>query len=119
MRNKHLPHLNKMICAPLTVEAMSLLDTNDCPDSLLEKIFLTNEEHKKLLNSGVLEVINNKLGKIIDDYEDESITSYQDLCKSLAIFEDHLTPENSPALKRLIHLNIIAIDKRTGLFFFF
>jgi hypothetical protein len=109
----------KMICVPLTLEAMRLLDINDCPDSLLETIHLTDEDYKKLLTSGAVETINNTLGKIIDDYEDESINTNEDLIKALAIFKDHLTPENSSVMKKLIHLNTIAIKNHTGLFFFF
>jgi inorganic pyrophosphatase len=48
----------KIICAPLTLNAMRLLDINDCPDSLLETIHLTDEEYKKLLISGAVETIN-------------------------------------------------------------
>ena len=109
----------KMICTPLTPEAMRLLDINDCPDSLLESVHLTEEEYKKLLSSGAVDVINKILGKIIDDYEDEIINTNEDLTKALAIFEDHLTPENSSVMKKLIHLNTVAINSHTGLFFFF
>ena len=109
----------KMICVQLTLEAMRLLDINDCPDSLLETIHLTDEDYKKLLISGTVEAINKTLGKIIDDYEDETINTRDDLSKALAIFEDHLTPENSSVIKKLIHLNTVAIKSNTGLFFFF
>ena len=109
----------KIICVPLTMESMRLLDINDCPDSLLESFHLTEEEYKKLLASGAVEAINKTLGKIIDDYEDETINTNEDLSKALAIFEAHLTPENSSVIKKLIHLNTVAIKSHTGLFFFF
>lgn len=109
----------KIICVPLTLNAMKSLDINDCPDSLLESVHLTEDEYKKLLSSGTVEAINKTLGKIIDDYEDETINTRDDLSKALAIFEDHLTPENSSVIKKLIHLNTVAIKSNTGLFFFF
>ncbi|MFL9673490.1 hypothetical protein ACKCUY_10870 [Pseudomonas marginalis] len=57
---------------------------------------------------------------MIDDYyEDEIINTNEDLSKALAIFKDHLTPENSSVMKKLIHLNTVAIKSHTGLFFFF
>ena len=109
----------KIICTPLTSEAMALLDIDDCPDSLLESISLSYEEYEKLLGSGALEAINKTLGKIIDDYEDEAIYTTDELSKTLAILKDHLTPENSSIIKKLIYLNTLAIKNRTGLFFFF
>lgn len=109
----------KIICVPLTLNAMRLLDINDCPDSLLEIIHLTDEEYKKLLISGAAKTTNKTLGKMIDNYEDESINTNEDLSKALAIFKDHLTSKNSSVMKKLIHLNTIIIKSQTGLFFFF
>ncbi|MBC3304158.1 hypothetical protein H0Z09_23770 [Pseudomonas sp. SWRI18] len=109
----------KIICTPLTLEAMNLLDINDCPDSLLESVTLTDEEYEQLLESGALEAINNTLEKMIDDYEDEAIDNIDELNKSLAILKDHLTPGNSLTMKKLINLNTLAIKNRTGLFFYF
>ncbi|MCS4315336.1 hypothetical protein FBY10_10593 [Pseudomonas sp. SJZ103] len=89
----------KIICVPLTLNAMRLLDTNDRPDSLLEIIHLADEEYKKFLISGAVETINKTLGKMINDYEDEIINTNEDLSKALAIFKDHLTPKNSSVMK--------------------
>lgn len=89
----------KIICTPLTSEAMALLDLDDCPDSLLESISLSHEECEKLLESGALEAINETLGKIIDDYEDEAIYTTDELSKTLAILKDHLTREKSSIIK--------------------
>lgn len=109
----------KLICTPLTLEGMCLLDSDDCPDYLLEKVTLTREEYEQLLESGALEAINTTLGKIIDDYEDEAIHNIEDLTKTLSILKKHLTLENSPTIRKLIDLNTLAIKNRTGLFFFF
>lgn len=109
----------KIICTPLTVEAMRLLDIDECPDSSLESLSLSQEEYEKLLESGALEAINNSLGKIIDNYEDETISTAEELDKTLALLEEHLTPENASVIQKLIHLNALAIKNRTGLFFFF
>lgn len=109
----------KTICTPITLEAMSLLDTNDCPDYLLESVTLPHEEYEQLLESGALEAINNTLGKMIDNYEDEAIYNIEELSKSLAILENHLTPGNSSIMRKLIKLNNLAITNRTGLFFYF
>ena len=109
----------KIICTPLTSEAMSLLDTNSCPDHLLESISLTLEEYDQIQKAGVLEKINGALGKMIDDYEDETINTPNDLRKSLMILKANLTPENSEIINKVIHLTTVAINKNTGLYFFF
>lgn len=98
---------------------MRLLDVDDCPESLLESVTLNPEEYKKLLQSGALEAINTTLGKIIDDYEDEAIYNLADLTKTVEILNNHLTPENSSTMRKIIDLNTLAIKNRTGLFFFF
>lgn len=109
----------KLICTPLTLEAMNLLDTNTCPESMLESVSLTAGEYQQLWDSGVLETINSALGKMIDDYEDESIRFESDLKKSLKLFESNAIPKNPELAKKIIHLNRIAVEKNTGLFFFF
>ncbi len=109
----------KMICTPITPEAMTLLNVNECPDSLLESILLTGDEYDLLQKSGIIENINNSLEKIIDDYEDECIITHEELIKTRAILEAHLTPENADIIKKLIYLNTLAIKNHTGLFFFF
>lgn len=98
---------------------MRLLDINDCPDHLLESVSLTEEEYQYLLESRALEKINNTIGKIIDEYEDDTITIPQELKESLQILKTHLNPKNSKALNKIIHLNKLALNIKTGLFFFF
>ncbi|WP_234452657.1 MULTISPECIES: hypothetical protein [unclassified Pseudomonas] len=98
---------------------MRLLDINDCPDHLLESTSLTEEEYQQLLESRALEKINNTTGKIIDEYEDEAITTPQELKESLQILKTHLKPKNSKTLNKIIRLNALAINRNTGLFFFF
>ncbi|MFB3306691.1 hypothetical protein [Pseudomonas sp. AMR01] len=109
----------KLICTPLTLEAMNLLDTDHCPESLLESISLTDEEYQQLWESGVLETINFQLGKMIDDYEDENIRFESDLKKSLKLFENNSIPKNPELAKKITYLNRMAIERGTGLYFFF
>lgn len=107
------------ICVPLTTEAMELLDTNECPSSLLESTTLTKEEYQELLKSGVLESINDALGKIIDEYEDEFINTPEELDKTLNILKTYLRPENSKTLNKLIKLiklNVLVINKTQDYF---
>jgi hypothetical protein len=109
----------KIICIPLTSKAMHLLDTDSCPDSLLETINLTSEEYDRLLKSGAIDTINASPGKIIDEYEDEKIDTPEDLKKTLSILEARKTAANSDIINKIISLNTLAIHNHTGLFFFF
>ncbi|AZF55254.1 hypothetical protein C4J85_4807 [Pseudomonas sp. R4-34-07] len=109
----------KIMCTPLTDKAMSLLDINACPDDQMARLILTNAEHLQLQNSGIFEEINNSLRKLIDDYEDEHIKNHEDLSEMLRILEKKSLPENPELLKKIIHLNKLAIDKKTGVFFYF
>ncbi len=109
----------KIICTPLTLEAVKLLDVDDCPDSLLESISLFDEEYEQLLKPGALGATNETRGKLIDEYEDEVIKTTEDFVKTLEILQEHLTSENSSVIRKLIYSNTLAIKNRTGLYFFF
>ena len=109
----------KLICTPLTGEAMSLLDLDACPDDQMERLLLANTEHQLLLNSGIFEEINSSLRKIIDDYEDECINTDEELAEMLKILEGQSLPEQPELLEKLIRLNKLAISKKTGVFFYF
>lgn len=97
---------------------MKLLDIDECPKSLLESIFLTETEYELIQKSGVLENINIILGKIIDDYEDEAIIEKEELIQTLKILDAHTNADNVDIMEKLTTLNMLAINKNTGLFFF-
>ena len=109
----------KLICTPLTEEAMSLLDNDRCPSALLECLRLTDSEHLKLEKPGIFDVINNALGKMIDNYEDEHITIQKDLVRTLKVLRNSSLPVAPDLLKKLIHINEVAIVRKTGIFFYF
>lgn len=109
----------KLVCVPLTTQALSLLDLDACPESELEHLHLNEEEYEQLKSSGAIEAINLKLKKVIDDYEDENIQGAENLRKTLEILNSTKNPENSKLLNKLIKLNEAAIRNNTGIFFFF
>ena len=97
---------------------MKLLDIDECPESLLESIFLTKTEYELIQKSGVLENINVILGKIIDDYKDEAIIEKEELIRTLKILDAHTNADNVDIMEKPTTLNMLAINKNTGLFFF-
>jgi hypothetical protein len=97
---------------------MKLLDIDECPEFLLESISLTETEYELIQKSGALENINVILGKIIDDYEDEAIIEKEELIRTLKILDPHTNADNVDIMEKLTTLNMLAINKNTGLFFF-
>lgn len=109
----------KLICTPLSKKAMSLLDVDACPSTLLERLLLTNSEYLQLEKSGLFDIINTSLKKNIDDYEDEYIVAHKELEQMLETLKKHSLPENPKLLEKLISINESALDKETGVFFYF
>lgn len=108
----------KTISVPLSSEAMKRLDLDECLLGDLEELQLPEEQYAKLLQSGVLEKINSSLGKLIDEYEDESIQGNTDLTKSLNIFTSVYEHTKLEVLGKIITLNKLALKSKTGLFFY-
>lgn len=109
----------KLITVPLTQEALKLLDLDACPENKLEQLNLSEDEYQQLTKSGIIENINSKLGKPIDDYEDENIQSATELTNMLEILMIAAIPENPDLLKEPIKLTNTALKNNTRIFFFF
>lgn len=109
----------KIISVPVNLEAMNRLDYDICEESDLIEINLDNEDFRVLWETGVLDVLNKKLGIMIDDFEDESIGTEQiPLAKAIVAKFAELIP-NVKVLKDLKYLVDVAEEKKTGVFFFF
>jgi len=109
----------KTISVPLSEDAMHRLDLNECLPSDLEELFLSEEEFSELSKTGVIEEINKTLSKLIDVYEDDKIQGRAELESTLKIFQKYLITTNSDTLRKLTHLNEIAMKYNTGMFFYF
>lgn len=109
----------KLITVPLTQEALKLLDLDACPENKLEQLNLSKDEYQQLTKSEIIENINSKLGKLIDDYEDKNIQGATELTNMLEILMIAAIPENPDLLKELIKLTNTALKNNTGIFFFF
>ncbi|WP_263219910.1 hypothetical protein [Pseudomonas atacamensis] len=109
----------KTISVPLSRDAMHRLDLDECIPGDLEELLVSEEEFLALSKTGVLEEINSTLSKLIDEYEDESIQGQTELESALKIFQKLYTTTNSDTLRKIIHLNEMAIKYDTGMFFYF
>ncbi|WP_085586514.1 MULTISPECIES: hypothetical protein [unclassified Pseudomonas] len=109
----------KVISVPLSLDAMHRLDIDESLPGDLEELSLTEETFRELSNTGLFDKLNSELGKIIDEYEDESIQDQGDLAVSLKILEDISNKTYIEELSKISNLIKIAIDKKTGIFFYF
>ncbi|MDF3202095.1 hypothetical protein P3C29_25720 [Pseudomonas sp. 1912-s] len=109
----------KLISVPLSQEALELLDVDACPKNKLEQLYMSETEYRQLTSSGIIDNINLKLGKIIDDYEDEKIQGTNEIENTLSILKSSTIPENPELLIKLIKLTNTALKNNTGIFFFF
>lgn len=109
----------KIISAPLNPEAMKRLDLDECLPGDLEEFQLSEEQYAQLSQSGVIEKINPSLGKLIDEYEDESIQGQAELSTLLNILSDAAEHTKLDSIEKIIYLNRLALHNKTGLFFYF
>ena len=109
----------KLITVPLSQAALVRLDYDTNEDGDLCEIALTDYDYTTLWEIGVLEELNEKLGIMIDDYEDESITMEQ-LAVAKKIVSDYAKHKQSvKPLLDLLNQIILAEQKHTGVFFYF
>ncbi|WP_433899483.1 hypothetical protein [Pseudomonas sp. PSE1(2024)] len=109
----------KTISVPLNALAMQRLDMDEAQPSDLAELILTNNQYADLSNSGAFEKINKTLGTLIDEYEDESIKGRKNLATTLAFFSDAFNSSHLEVFNDIVKLNKIAIEKETGIFFYF
>ena len=107
----------KVICVPLSKGAMKRLDTDSCTDNDLREVSIGEEEYDRLWNSGIFDQLNAKLDILIDDYEDEIIT-FEKLELAIEIVREHPQGE-SDWFRPMRELMEVALERKTGLYFFF
>lgn len=110
----------KCIAVPVNPEAMNRLDYDQCQEGDLVEVIFEEHDYNELWDSGIIEILNNQLGKNIDDYEDENITDLDELrqCKVIIGERINIVP-SSIILEKLNSQVNLAIDYKTGVFFYF
>ena len=109
----------KYISVPVNKSAMERLDLDNCVDGDLIELILDEDNYKNLLESNVINQLNNELDINIDDYEDEKIIDLDKLIKAKSIIQNSIVSNNSEALIQLLTQVDNAIKYKTGLFFIF
>ncbi|MFS1290636.1 MULTISPECIES: hypothetical protein [Pseudomonas] len=108
----------RWIVVPTSQGAMQRLDLDQCLPGDLEELALSPEQWASLWRSDLLPSLNRALGTLIDDYEDASIQGQADLATALAILTQTATAGDE-LIHRLIALNRLALERDTGLYFYF
>lgn len=103
----------------MTSEALHRLDLDESLPGDIEELQLSDENYNSLSSCGVFDTINSALGKMIDEYEDESIQGHLELSTALDIFNEAFRTTRLEIINKIIQLNQMAIKNNTGLFFYF
>nr|ELR5113458.1 hypothetical protein [Providencia stuartii] len=109
----------KTITVPLSKEAMHRLDYNESIDGDLLELELSDSQLNTLSKIKLFEVINYNLGLNIDDYEDESLYDMNKIEILNEILKSIINKDNKDIIKSILELSNTALDKKTGIFFFF
>ncbi len=107
----------KVISVPLTVKAMERLDTDSCIEGDLKELELDPKGYEQLWSSGIFNILNNSLGVVIDDFEDEMIP-YEMLPIAIEIVEKS-APKGCAYSENLLYLMKLAQQNQTAIFFYF
>jgi hypothetical protein len=110
----------RIMSVPISSEAMKRLDLDENLKEDLVELNLCHEEYENLKKIGYFSELNNQLGIMIDDYEDEKII-YESLVLALDITNDFSIKysDNEKLWRKIKKLISIALEKRTAVFLFF
>lgn len=108
----------RVISIPLSEAAMQRLDLDQCAEGDLHEITLTDADTDSLFNSGLIDALNTALGTLIDRYEDTALQTDAQLQTALAILRQTCPPAASPLARQLETAIELAINRRTGVFFY-
>lgn len=111
----------KILCVPLSVDAMKRLEFDACLQDDLVELKLDQGEFDALWKSGFFAELNSKLDIMIDVYEDERIP-YDKIDVGLEVWgrfvnDNHY--QEVTAFKMIGDLMELAKNKRTGVYFYF
>ncbi|AUX25657.1 hypothetical protein SOCEGT47_062060 [Sorangium cellulosum] len=111
-----------MIVVPKNKGAQGALDTDSAESSDLLEYSLSDTEFDVLREQGLLDAINDSGQCNVDDYEDDAIVRRQlleNVVDRLQEFDGVVAQEATGLLRVLRFLFIEAIERDTGIFFYF
>ncbi len=109
----------KTIVVPVDQNAMQRLDIDQSRAGDLIEFLFEKEAFDEAFRNGYFTTINKAADIIIDDYEDEQILNAQALEKVIEISQQYHQQTGQSEYQKVSSLAREAIERRTGLFFFF
>ncbi len=107
------------IVTPLDIQTLKALNYNKADERNLVIVNLTRNLLYDLFEKDFFERINYILDTNIDDFEDEEVTDIRKLIILRNFLRDWIKENPEEIYKQLFNLVSIAIEKETGVFFFF
>ncbi|GKX55262.1 hypothetical protein SOASR030_13740 [Leminorella grimontii] len=110
----------KYLSVPVSLDAMNRLEYDKCVGGDLVEVLLDDSDYIELWESDVLNLLNDKLDKNIDNYEDERLVGSNTLHQARRIVNERILANPSKqVLDKLISQIDLAIRFNTGVFFYF
>ncbi|WP_129020225.1 hypothetical protein [Edaphocola flava] len=114
--------MTKIITVPKDRNAMDALDFDQANENQLLELRISKEDFDDIWKVGLFQEINQIINSNIDIAEDESINdieSLQKLLDSNIFSRADYTPRQTEIINHLKNLIIAAVDRNTGIFFYF
>lgn len=110
---------NRIISVPKDKKAEEDLGYNQALESQLIELKLSDEEFLFLYHNDIIELINTEGRSNIDDYEDDCVRGNNNLERVISALKDIEKKECSNLINRILNLFIEALNRNTGVYFYF
>lgn len=109
---------SKIMIVPKDIDAENALDYDEATPEQLIKLEFAESEFKELWNVGFFDALNEMTWAMIDDFESAEIIKKEDLEEVLGsdVFD---IPVSNDILVRIKYLFQEALERGTGVYFFF
>lgn len=109
----------KTICVPINKEAQSRLDMGYEENGDLIEEIINKDEFYLLFSSGFISEINRVIGTNIDDYEDEHVIEAMKITEIKKIAHSYSNRMSQNIFQRVENIATLALEKKTGIHFYF
>lgn len=109
----------KQACVPVDKQAASRLNIGEEQDGDLIELSLNARDFNLLFSSGWVRAVNDQLGVLIDDFEDEHIEGQEKLLDLVTISEIFSENTGETVFRKLAELAVQAVNRKTSFHLYF
>ncbi len=112
----------EIICVPKDQDSLKRLDFDETIDGDLMEMFIKEKDYYQLEQTGIFSSVNTLIGSNIDNFEDERITDLlhlEKIMKSGLLDEERYDKTLTSIIEELKNFFQEALERRTGIFFYF